>query len=71
MADVLSSRESLDVRSINQDSESEILQMAAELCDQGFGEFDLCLTVLTAKKGNLKKAQNALSKLIFTSQRIK
>lgn len=41
--------------------------MAAELSDQGFGDFDLCLTVVTAKKGNMKKAKNALSKVIFNT----
>ena len=48
-------------------SEAEMFQMACELSDQGFGDFDLCLTVLTTKKGNLKLAKNALSKVIFSN----
>ena len=50
-------------------NEDELFQMACELSDQGFGEFDLCLTVLTAKKGNSALAKNALSKLIFSKQK--
>ena len=50
-------------------TEAEIFQMACELSDQGFGEFDVCLTVLTAKKGNIKLAKNALSKVIFSQQK--
>ena len=50
-------------------TESEIFQMACELSDQGFGEFDVCLTVLTAKRGNIKLAKNALSKVIFSQQK--
>ena len=42
---------------------------ASELSDQGFGDFDVCLTVLTAKRGDLKKAKNALSKVIFSKQK--
>ena len=44
-------------------------QGAYELSDQGFGDFELCLSVLTSKKGNMKQAKNALSKVIFSRQK--
>ena len=47
-------------------SETELFQGACELMDQGFGDFEVCLTVLTAKHGNMKLAKNALSKVIFS-----
>ena len=34
--------------------DTEIFQKACDLSDMGFGDFDVCLTVLTAKKGNVK-----------------
>lgn len=46
--------------------ETELFQGACELMDQGFGDFEVCLTVLTAKRGNMKLAKNALSKVIFS-----
>jgi len=49
-----------------EDSESEMFQKAGELSDQGFGEFDVCLAVLSTTKGNLQTAKKALSKLMFT-----
>ena len=47
-------------------SQEEIFKKACDLSDQGFGEFDVCLTVLTATKGNVDLARKALSKVIFT-----
>ena len=49
--------------------ETELFAGACELSDQGFGDFDVCLTVLTAKRGNMKLAKNALSKVIFSKQK--
>lgn len=48
------------------EGEAAIFQKACELSDLGFGEFDVCLTVLTAKKGNVTLAKDALSKVIFS-----
>lgn len=50
-------------------SETQLFAGASELSDQGFGEFDVCLTVLTAKRGNMKLAKNALSKVIFSKEK--
>jgi hypothetical protein len=47
--------------------DTEIFQKACDLSDAGFGDFDVCLTVLTAKKGNVKLAKNALSRVIFNN----
>ena len=66
-ADALSSRNSVlsqsgalkDVADDKQQiasSESDLYQMACELSDEGFGEFDDCLATLTVKKGNKKLA---------------
>lgn len=38
---------------------------AGQLCDQGYGNFEQCLAVLTACHGDLNKAKKALSKVIF------
>ena len=46
--------------------EAELFANACELSDLGFGEFDVCLTVLTAKRGNMKRAKDVLSKVIFS-----
>jgi len=50
-------------------SETQLFAGASELSDLGFGEFDVCLTVLTAKRGNMKLAKNALSKVIFSKSK--
>ena len=46
-----------------------MFQKAGELSDQGFGEFDVCLAVLSTTKGNLQTAKKALSKLMFTQNK--
>ena len=48
-------------------NQEEIFRKACDLSDQGFGEFDVCLTVLTATKGNVDLARKALSKVIFSN----
>ena len=49
--------------------DTEMFQKACDLSDMGYGDFDVCLTVLTAKKGNVKLAKNALSRVIFKNQK--
>ena len=46
-----------------------MFQKACDLSDMGYGDFDVCLTVLTAKNGNVKLAKNALSRVIFKNQK--
>ena len=48
-------------------SEEELFAGACELSDQGFGDFDVCLTVLSRKKGNMKLAKDALSTVMFAT----
>ena len=63
----LDSTEIIDVQQKgSMPGETELFAGACELSDQGFGDFDVCLTVLTAKRGNMKLAKNALSKVIFS-----
>ena len=50
-------------------NEEQLFADACDLSDKGFGDFDVCLTVLTAKRGNMKLAKNALSKVIFSKQK--
>ena len=50
-------------------SETEIFQKACELSDMGFGDFDVCLTVLTAKNNDMEEAKKALSRVIFNNQK--
>lgn len=64
---VLSSNPLLGEQVASQDA--ALYQMACELSDEGFGEFDDCLAVLSMKKGNKKLAQAALSKAIFSKQK--
>ena len=52
-------------------SEADLYQIACELSDEGFGDFDDCLAVLSMKKGNKKLAKNALSKAIFSKQKLR
>ena len=65
----LDASEIVDSKNRAMPDESELFAGASELSDQGFGDFDVCLTVLTAKRGNMKLAKNALSKVIFSKQK--
>ena len=56
---------------LSQISDPEILQKAGELADMGFGDFESCLKVLSAKQGDMAKAKKSLSKAIFNEQKIK
>jgi len=47
-------------------NEEQLFADACDLSDKGFGDFDVCLTVLKIKRGNVKEAQNHLSKVIFS-----
>ena len=37
---------------------------ASQLCDQGYGNFEQCLAVLTACNGDIPSAKKALNKVI-------
>ena len=50
-------------------SEEQMFQMAGELSDRGFGDFEVCLACLKEKKGDLASAQKSLSKVIFKKQK--
>lgn len=52
-------------------SDAEILQKAGELADFGFGNFETCLKVLSAKQGDMTQAKKSLSKAIFNEQKVK
>ena len=46
-------------------SETQLMQMAGQLSDLGFGEFEVCLDMLVQKKGNASRAKKALSREMF------
>ena len=39
-------------------------EIASKLCDEGYGDFEKCLAVLTAVGGDDRRARNTLEKLI-------
>ena len=46
-------------------TENELFEKACELADQGFGDFEVCLSELTLKKGHMLKTKDALSQRNF------
>ncbi len=46
-------------------SDEQLLGMASLLFDEGFGSFDRCYGLIRVLKGDLKKAKDILSQLIF------
>ena len=45
--------------------------MASKLSDKGYGNFDKCLSVLIAQGGDMKRAEEKLSNLMFEKNSIK
>jgi len=46
-------------------TDEQLLGMASLLFDEGFGSFDRCYGLVRALRGDMKKAKEILSQLIF------
>lgn len=46
-------------------SDEQLLGMASLMFDEGFGSFDRCYGLIRVLKGDLRKARDILSQLIF------
>ena len=69
--DMVSDREQSHRDLLKRIGDEKLYQMASQLSDKGYGPFDKCLTVLTAEAGDLKRAEEKLSNLMFEKNSMK
>ena len=66
------SEKSESYRSVLKSVDDDVLYgLASKLSDKGYGNFDKCLTVLTAHGGDMQKAEEKLSNLMFEKNSMK
>lgn len=46
-------------------SDEKLLGMGSLLVDEGYGSFDRCYNIIRCMRGDIKKARECLSQLIF------